>query len=55
MRVGRVLRVGDCRSFTETGSGDVVVSAARRVSTGVEPGEITITTTVFVDFALIDR
>lgn len=51
-RLGRVLRISDRRSFTETGAEEIVLRQANMPETPVEPGEVETRATVFVDFAL---
>lgn len=55
-RVGRLLRVGDRRSWTERlTDGGIVVTGSRSPPTPIEPGEIETRAIVYVDFALVPR
>jgi uncharacterized protein YggE len=52
-RVGRLLRVSDRRTWSETISDEgIVITGSRIPPTPIEPGEIEIRAIVFVDFAL---
>lgn len=54
-RVGRLVRLGDRRTYNEASSNDVIVMRSFASSpTPIQPGEVTTRTTVYVDFALID-
>jgi uncharacterized protein YggE len=55
-RVGRLLRVGDRRVWTEpVSSQGIIVSGSRIPPTPIEPGEIETRAIVYVDFALVPR
>jgi uncharacterized protein YggE len=52
-RVGRLLRIADRRSWSETISDEgIVISGTRIPPTPLEPGELEVRAVVFVDFAL---
>ena len=51
-RLGRVIRVGDRRSWTEPDMEGIIVTGSRIPPTPIEPGEIETRAIVFVDFAL---
>lgn len=53
MRVWRVLRISDREiDFTDR-SGYIVVTGSRMTPTPIEPGELTVTATYYVEFALV--
>lgn len=55
-RVGRLLRVTDRQVYASEGNyGEAVVVTGSRTRTPVEPGEISTSATVTVDFTLVDR
>ena len=55
-RVGRLLRVGDRRSWTERlPDGGIMLTGSRIPPTPIEPGEIETRAIVYVDFALVPR
>lgn len=54
-RVGRVLRVADRRNESERYGESIVVTGSRIARTPIEAGEIETSSSVFVDFALIER
>lgn len=51
-RLGRVLRIGDRRSWTEAMTETIYVTGSRISVTPVEPGEVETRAIVYVDFAL---
>lgn len=55
-RVGRLIRIGDRKAWSNPISQEtIVVTGSRIPRTPIEPGEITTQAVVYVDFALIDR
>lgn len=54
-RVGRLVRMGDRRTFTNPESSEIVVMGSRLNRTPIEPGVVETRATVFVEFALVDR
>ena len=55
MRIGRVLRVSERRSWIEAGRGDIVVTGTLSTGTPIEPGEIATEVIVWVDYALVPK
>lgn len=53
-RVARVLRVSERQSW-DRGAGDAIVVTGSRMAPAIEPGEVTTSMSVYVDFALVDR
>lgn len=54
-RVGRIVRIGDRRTFTNPASNEIIVMRSSIPEpTPVQPGEVATRAAVYVDFALID-
>lgn len=54
-RISRVIRISERRSWTENNGDAVIVTGSRMGRTPIEPGELTTSATIYVDFALVDE
>ena len=55
MRVARVLRVSERGEFGTDGGEQIIVTGSRIRRTPIEPGELSTTITVWIDYALVPR
>lgn len=53
-RIGRVLRVSERQSWNQ-GTGDAIIVTGSRITPAIQPGELTTSVSLYVDFALVDR